>query len=147
MDKKRKSKIFFDSSVLISASISSTGESRYLLILSKQDKIKALTSEYAISESKRTLLKKLPEVLPIFSRIIQEANLKILPLPKKDFVKKCEKIIKDKGDAPILASAIKAKVDFLATLNRKHFLDDQKLKNTVAFKIIKPKDFKEKNKL
>lgn len=128
---KRKTRVFFDSSVLISASISATGKSRYLLNLSDKNKIKGISSRYAVLESERALIKKLPEALLMFQKVIQEAN-----------IVKYEKMIKDKADAPILASAIEAKVDYLVTLNRKHFLSDKELQSKVDFKIIKPEEFK-----
>lgn len=142
---KRRPKLFFDSSVLISGLISSIGGSRKLLILTKKDKIKGITSDYAILESTRALVEKLPEALIAFQEIIANFNLEILSFPSKKLIKNCEKIIKDKGDAPILSSAIEAKVDYLVTLNRKHFLDDKNLKSKVDFKIIKPEQFKFKN--
>lgn len=141
---KRKIRVFFDSSVLVSASISATGKSRYLLTLSSKNKIRGISSQYAILESKRAFSKKLPEALLIFQKIIQEANLEILDFPKD--IAKYEKIIKDKGDAPILASAVEAKIDYLVTLNRKHFLNDKNLQSKVDFKIIKPEEFKFKSK-
>lgn len=137
---KRKTRVFFDSSVLISASISATGKSRYLLNLSDKNKIKGISSRYAVLESERALIKKLPEALLMFQKVIQEANLEILDFPKN--IVKYEKMIKDKADAPILASAIEAKVDYLVTLNRKHFLSDKELQSKVDFKIIKPEEFK-----
>jgi hypothetical protein len=49
-------------------------------------------------------------------------------------------LIADKDDVPILLAAIKEKVDYLATHNRKHFLDDPKVAEQAGFKIGSPGD-------
>ncbi len=47
-------------------------------------------------------------------------------------------LIKDPGDVPILLAAMKAKVDFLVTHNRKHFLDDPKVAENSGLRIGTP---------
>jgi hypothetical protein len=44
----------------------------------------------------------------------------------------------DPNDVPILLAAMKAKVDYLATHDRKHFLDDPKVAERSGLKIGAP---------
>lgn len=47
-------------------------------------------------------------------------------------------LIDDPNDVPILLSAMKANVDYLATHNRKHFPDDPKVAGRSGIKIGTP---------
>jgi predicted nucleic acid-binding protein len=44
-------------------------------------------------------------------------------------------------DAPILAAAMSLEVDYLVTLNRKHFLDDPEVARKSGLRIGTPGDF------
>ena len=49
-------------------------------------------------------------------------------------------LIEDPNDVPILLAAMKAHVDYLASHNRKHFLDDPKVTERSGIKIGTPGD-------
>jgi hypothetical protein len=49
-------------------------------------------------------------------------------------------LIDDPNDVPILLAAMQAKVDYLATHNRRHFLDDPKAAERSGLKIGTPGD-------
>ncbi len=49
-------------------------------------------------------------------------------------------MIFDPGDAPILAAAMKASIDYLVTHNRKHFLDDPNVAERSGLRIGTPGD-------
>ena len=132
-------KIFLDSSVIIAGIASDKGASHFILELSKEKKIKAYISSTIIKEVIRNLQKKFPQLyLKQF----------ILRLPKSNFIKvsfKKEsdllvyKGIVDNKDIHVIVGAVKAKVDYLITLDQKHLL---KIKNKkFPFQIISPGDF------
>ncbi|MFZ5820663.1 MAG: PIN domain-containing protein [Chloroflexota bacterium] len=142
-----KCKIFFDSSALIAGAISAKGAARALLQLAEAGKIELVINEQVILETERGLARKSPRNLPDFRMLIKVAR----PLIVKEFpedVIRCIYMISDPTDAPILAAAIKARVDFLVTHNRRHFLDDPKVAEKSGLQIGTPGDalawFKEK---
>jgi predicted nucleic acid-binding protein len=63
-----------------------------------------------------------------FNLLIGKIKYKLLPEPTQKEVEELIRYI-DFKDAPVLASAIKGKVDFLITLDKKHFIENPKLKN------------------
>lgn len=129
--------VFIDTSVLFSALLSSTGASAEILRFARDGKIKLLVSEYVIDETRRVLKLKAPHLLPIFEQILTKI-VTVLPDPKKKEVENAEKMISDLDDAPILASAMKAKVDYLITLDRKDFINDPKVAAKSKLAIITP---------
>jgi predicted nucleic acid-binding protein len=135
-----KNRIFLDSSVLIAGVISSTGAARVLMVMSEMGEIELLVSEYIIVETERTLARKVPHALPEFRQAIKDANIKIVHDPSSKEVQDNLYLITDAEDIPILLSAMKAKVDYLATHNRKHFLDDPKVAERSNLRIGSPGD-------
>ena len=112
-------RIFCDADVLIAGAASTTGASHILLQLSELTLLDCVTSQHAIQEAERNLLIKLPNALPAF-RLILQAAVHIVPDPDPLPVRKIigQAHLKD---LPILAAAISARADFLATFNTRHF--------------------------
>ena len=135
-----KAKIFLDSSALIAGVLSPVGAARVLLVMSERAEILLFINEHVITETERSLAKKVPQALPEFRRTLKNADIKIIPNPSAREVKKNLYHISDPQDVSILLSAMKAKVDFLATHNRKHFLDDPKVSENSGLKIGTPGD-------
>jgi predicted nucleic acid-binding protein len=92
-----------------------------------------------ISDKGAPLKKKLPGLLPIFRKYLPLLNLRIIPLPSPQEIREFAGKIADK-DVPVLASAIKAKADFLVTGDKQHF---QKLKahGEYPLRIVTPAEF------
>ena len=133
-------KVFFDSSALIAGVISSTGAARVLLVMSENGEIDLIISDQVITETERSLTKKVPQVLPNYRETLNDANIKVIRNPSMEEVKENLHLIADEDDVPILLAAIKEKVDYLATHNRKHFLNDAKVAERAGFKIGTPGD-------
>jgi hypothetical protein len=72
--------------------------------------------------------------------LIRLSNLRIVGNPSPKEVEANLYLISDPTDVPILVAAIKAKVDFLVTHNRKHFLDDPKVEERSGIRIGTPGD-------
>jgi predicted nucleic acid-binding protein len=133
-------KIFLDSSALIAGVLSSTGAGRVLLALSEMGDIELFVNEHVITECERSLAKKVPQALPALRETIIDSNLKILPDPSAEQVQASLYLIADPHDVDILLSAMQAKVDFLVTHNRKHFLDDPQVSEKIGLRIGTPGD-------
>lgn len=135
-----KFNIFLDSSVLLAGIISSTGAAYVLLALGEQEEILLTISEMVVVESERALAKKSPSNLSNLRVAMKAANLHIVPDPASAEKAANLHLMTDSDDVPILLAAMKAKVDYLATHNRKHFLDDPQVAKLSGLKIGTPGD-------
>lgn len=135
-----KFNIFLDSSALISGVISTTGAAYVLLELGEQEEIVLTISEMVIVESERSIAKKSPRNVSALREVIKVANLKIVQDPSAEEKAANLYLMADPDDVPILLAAMKAKVDYLATHNRKHFLDDPKVAENSGLAIGTPGD-------
>jgi predicted nucleic acid-binding protein len=135
-----KIKVFLDSSALIAGVISATGAARILLVMSETGQIEVFISEHVIAESERSLARKVPHALPEFRQSIRDAQPIIVQNPTQKEIRDHLYLIGDPGDVPILLAAMKAKVDYLATHNRRHFLDDPTVVEKTGLKIGTPGD-------
>jgi predicted nucleic acid-binding protein len=135
-----KVKVFLDSSAIMAGVISSAGAARVLLVMSENGQIETFISEQVIVESERSIAKKVPQALPEFRQTLKDANLKVVHNPTQEEIEENLSLIADPDDVPILLAAMKSHVDYLATHNRKHFLDDPKVAEKAGLKIGTPGD-------
>lgn len=135
-----KSRLFFDSSALIAGVLSRTGAAYALMFFSEQGRLDLFLSEHVIEECERSLARKVPGALTAFRNALKDIQPKIVIPPTNEEVQACLYMISDPTDAPILAAAIKAKVDFLVTHNRRHFLDDAGVAEKSSLRIGAPRD-------
>ena len=132
-------KVFLDTSVLLSGLNSPLGASGFIISLFKLNNINLFISEEVIIEAERGISNKFPELKMTFFDFLSHRPILIKKLKIKE-IKLAYKIISSE-DTPILAGAIKAKVNFLITLD-KNF---KKLaKGKVKFKILLPGEFLQK---
>jgi putative PIN family toxin of toxin-antitoxin system len=138
---KRKIKVFIDANCLIAAILSPTGGSFALIEKALKGEFELYLSEYVLEETFSVLKEKYPQNLIIFNLLIGKIKYKLLTEPTQKEVEELIRYI-DFKDAPVLASAIKGKVDFLITLDKEHFIENPKLKKLkLPFKIMTPGDF------
>ncbi|MEK7616478.1 MAG: PIN domain-containing protein [Patescibacteria group bacterium] len=125
--------ILFNASVILAGIKSPLGGSAKLLSWSKQGKVIGLVSEIIVDEALRnaTRIHVKPQHI---NRHLK--SLKVCYSPKAQTVAKFEKIVKDLGDAHVLASAEEEKAQFLVTLDKKHLLILQG--EIKKFKIVSP---------
>ncbi|MCK6584431.1 MAG: PIN domain-containing protein [Anaerolineales bacterium] len=135
-----KIKVFLDSSAVMAGVISSAGAARVLLVMSENGQIETFISEQVIVESERSIAKKVPQALPEFRQTLKDANLKVVHNPTQEEIEENLSLIADPDDVPILLAAMRTHVDYLATHNRKHFLNDPKVAEKAGLKIGTPGD-------
>ena len=135
-----KFNIFLDSSALIAGAVSETGAAHVLLQLGESEDILLTISEMVVVESERSIAKKSPRNLNDLRSLIKTAKLRIVDDPSRKEVEANLYLIEDPNDVPILLAAMKAHVDYLASHNRKHFLDDPKVTERSGIKIGTPGD-------
>jgi predicted nucleic acid-binding protein len=136
----QKFNFFMDSSALIAGIISVTGAAHLLLKLSEYQDISLTVNEFVIAECERSFARKSPHNLPILQYAIKKSQLRILENPSPEEVRANLYLISDPYDVPILLSAMQARVDFLVTHNRKHFLDDPQVGEKTGLRIGTPGD-------
>jgi len=136
----KKVNIFLDSSALIAGIISETGAAHALPQLGETKEIMLTVSEVVIDETKRSIAKKSPDNFDDVQKEITKSGIKIVPDPSEEEIQVNLYLINDPDDVPILLAAMKAKVDYLATHDRKHFLDDPKVAEKSGLKIGTPGD-------
>ncbi|MBE3087775.1 MAG: PIN domain-containing protein, partial [Chloroflexi bacterium] len=120
----RKSSLFFDSSALIAGIISSQGAARTLLLLAEDGRLSITISKQVVAEVERNIARKAPKALALTRELILRANIRIVPDPQIEEVRQHQDWINHSADVPILVAAARARVDFLATLDTRHFIDD-----------------------
>jgi len=130
--------IFLDSSALIAGAISESGAAHVLLNLGESEDIILTISELVVVESERSMARKSPSNINDLRRLIKSANLRIVANPSRKEVEANLYLISDPNDVPILLAAMKANADYLATHNRRHFLDDPKVVERSGLRIGTP---------
>jgi len=127
--------LFLDSSALMAGIISAQGAARALLLLGEDEKVILTVSEQVIVEVERNIALKLPKILPYGREMILHANIRILKDPSPEEVLKHLDWINHAADVPILVAAAQAKVDFLVTLNTRHFIEDAEVSRRSGLRI------------
>jgi predicted nucleic acid-binding protein len=136
----KKLNIFLDSSALIAGVISETGAAHALLQLGETEDILLTISELVFNETTRSVERKSLDNLEDVQKEIKKAKIKIVNDPSYDEIQANLYLIDDPDDVPILLAAVKAKVDYLATHDKKHFLNDPKVEERAGIKIGTPRD-------
>ena len=126
------------SSVLFAAAYSSKGHARDLILMAARDEIHLVISTLVMEETRRNLADFAPEVLPALELIFASIDFDIVD-PSKEEVIAASRLVALK-DAPILAAAKTAQVDFLVTLDKKHLLDRPELESYDSVLILRPAD-------
>jgi predicted nucleic acid-binding protein len=113
-------KVFLDTSVIIAGLFSPTGGAHEILRLCETQVISGFISRQVVIEGDRNLTAKLPAALPLFHELLRSLALHILDDPPAAAVQEAARWIHFK-DAPILAAAQLAQVDWVITHDVRHF--------------------------
>jgi predicted nucleic acid-binding protein len=135
-----KPRVFIDTSALTAGLASPTGASHVILALAEGELITLVIAEEVLVEAERNLQEELPRALPEYRRFLAACPLERAAMPSVAEVAAAKEFIHPK-DAPILAAAMSLEVDYLVTLNRKHFLDDPEVARKSGLCIGTPGDF------
>lgn len=127
-------RVFLDASVLFAASYSKTGSSRDLLREGIRGNLRIVVGQHVLEETERNLAQKAPAALSAFHELLTLVAAEAVDKPTVQELRQAATYI-DLKDAPIVAAAVKAKVDYLVTWDRKHFLDDPKVAETSGLTI------------
>jgi len=139
-DTSPKPRIFLDTRALFAGTWSEEGGARMLLRLGEAGAIELLISPQVLAELQGALARKAPKTLPVAAVLLDRAAGTVVPAPDKEHLQLAEALISHPGDAAVVAAAWQASSDFLATLDRQHFLENSSLIAAVPFVIGTPGD-------
>lgn len=116
--------VFLDSNVIIAGLISLTGASAAIRNLGEAEEIRIVISPYVLVETDRVIQAKFaarfPHLIDQYRAFIQNANPLLAEDPPLSKIREAQTII-HRDDAPILAAAKLASIDYLVTLDTRHF--------------------------
>ena len=135
----QKIKVFIDTNVLIAGVNSVTGASATLLDLCEAGVLQMVVSRQVLIEADRNFTAKFPQWVGRFRQFMHNLAPLMVEDPTPESIKKAAAIV-DRKDAPILAAAQNANVDFLITLDKKHFLNP-KTREKMMLKVVSPIEF------
>jgi predicted nucleic acid-binding protein len=132
-------RVFLDTSALIAGLVSPTGAAREVLRLGEVRLIEPVMSRQVLTEAERNLSSKLPAMLPDYRTLLTQLAPHIVEDPSLQAVREASRVIHHK-DAPILAAARGAGVDYLISWNTRHCHTD-KVRAFVRFPVVTPGEF------
>lgn len=137
---RKKYKVFFNASVILSAFHSGKGGSSKLLDFVKEKRISGIISEVVLDEVLRNI-DKTPIKREVAEVTITELFIIVQAPHQKDF-SVFKKTVLDEDDIHLFVSANNVRADFLVSLDKRHVLS---LKKRIKdFKIVSPKELIEK---
>ncbi len=132
------SRVFLDSSVLFSAAYSRHGHAYDLLLMGVRGEITLLASQLVLNETRRNLADHAPDKLDLLNLALEQIPFELVRPTRREVAAAAKRVALK--DAPIVAAARKAKVDFLVTLDKKHLLGRPALEAFARAAIVTPKD-------
>ncbi len=136
---RRRWAVFLDTSALIAGIISPTGAAHELLRLCEARVVDLVISRQVLTKADRNLSDKLPALVPEYRDLLRHLSPRVIEDPVTEEIERAIEIINRK-DAPILAAARKAGVDYLVTWSTRHF-HKKSVQDHVACKIVIPGKF------
>ncbi len=113
-------RVFLDTNVLIAGLASRTGASAAILDLGEAEEIIVVVSRQVLIEADHVFLEKFPELTDTYRMFLKNLTPLLAEDPTPSAVRAAVQVI-NHDDAPILAAAKQETVDYLVTLNTRHF--------------------------
>lgn len=135
-----RNKVFLDTSALFAAIWSATGGGRMLLKLGEGKAVKLFVSSDVLTEIENVLQRKAPTFLGGLAWLLDRSNIHIVPAPTADLLQQSRALVHYLADAQVLATAWAAHVDYFVTLDRQHFLNNERMQEAVPFLVGTPGD-------
>ena len=133
--------LFLDTSALFAAIWSTAGGGRMILRLGEAEAVQSWVSSQILTELENVLRRKAARALGNLTLLLSRSGVKIVPPPEPEFLELSRNLLSYQPDAQILAAAWSAGCDYFVTLDRKHFLDNPQIIETVPFSMGTPGDF------
>jgi len=132
-------RIFLDTSFIIAAVMSPAGGARLLFHLAQAGVIVLVVGPGVLQEAEEVLRRKAPYLMVTLAQLLDEINLEVREAPTAAENRQAGSLIDHRPDARVLAQALHAKPDWLASHDKAHFLGNPNLES-LPFKIGSPGD-------
>ena len=132
--------LFLDSSALLAGIVSARGAARALLLLAESGHITVTISDQVVTETEHAIARQVPSAINDFREAILASEARIVRDPSPEDVTAHSELISHLANVPILLAAMRDKVDYLVTFNRKHFIDDPNVALQSGLRIGTPGD-------
>ena len=129
-------RVFLDASVLFAAAYSATGASREIIRRAIRGELRLVASELVLEEARRNLGAKAPKALPPFETLLALVPFEIVRPTGAEVLSAMEYVAAK--DAPIVAAAKKAQVDYLLSLDRRHLVEVEEVARGSGLRILLP---------
>jgi predicted nucleic acid-binding protein len=129
-------RVSVDASVLFAASYSATGTARDLLVAGSEGRVTLLVSDFILLEVQRNLTRRYPDKLPVYETLVKNTPLTVVNPSKEEVLTAAQYTVLK--DAPVIAAAIKANTEYLATYDRKHLIDPPEISEKSGLRITTP---------
>jgi predicted nucleic acid-binding protein len=136
MTPKTKPRVFLDTNVLFSGVHSESGAPKRLLDAAGLSRYQVVVSRLVLDELVRNLRSKSPSSLPKLERVFAEVRFEIVSDPPNEEIRRW----RDAGlgtDAPIVAAAVLAEVDYFCTGDRR-LLSKASLIERAGLRVVTP---------
>lgn len=137
--RRNELKVFVDSSVFFAASFSITGPAHALILEASRGACILQISELVIEETRRNLGRHAPAAVPVLERLLQMPCVKQVKDPTTGQVPRVARLVNLK-DAPIIAAAMRAKSDFMATHDKELLRQATEVAEAYGVAIVSPAD-------
>lgn len=132
-------RVFLDTNVLVAGLASRTGASAAILDLGEAEEIVIVLSRQVLVEADRVILAKFPHLIDRYRLFLKNLAPLLADDPEPSAVTAAAQVIHP-DDAPILAAAKHEAIDYLVTLNTRHFTSPQ-VRAFLAVPIVTPAEF------
>ena len=130
-------RVFLDASVLFSASYSSRGASREIIRRGIRGELTVVVSRYVLEEVRRSLEAKAARAVDAYEEFVSLLSPEITPDASHAELKEAASYVNLK-DAPVAAAAVRAEVEYLVTLDRRHLMRDSVVGRRSGLNIVTP---------
>lgn len=133
-------KVFLDSSVIIAAVFSETGDSRKLLKLGELGMIHLVVGPHVLRECESVVRRKVPDSLPRLAYLLEVARVDTAAAADEGVIEAARAIVEYLPDAYVLAEAMGAEADWFVTHDKEHLLNLRQ-NSELPFRMWTPGDF------
>jgi len=130
-------RVFLDTNVLVSALYSADGPPGAILRLHVDERITIVVSQLVVDELIRAIRRKFPDALPLLREFLLNTPPEVVPDPTGEEIQTFAGGV-NRSDAPLLAAAVMAGVDYLATGDSAFLREARRLKTSVA--LVTPRE-------
>ena len=129
-------RVFLDTSALYAAVYSQTGAAREIIRLAIRGEICLVVSQLVLEEARRNLQAKAPEAASHLEDLIQVVEFETVRPTREEVL--AALAYTEPKDAPIVAAAEKARVDYLVSFDRRHLVSAPEVARRAGLRIVLP---------